>query len=80
MLISIYVLLVLYTIIIYLSRVLFLCVCVTIAERSGFSLCFSNQTYQGDETEAVTLLNYISSGILWRIFPKLEFSRGFLFI
>ena len=27
---------------------------------------------------AVALLNYISSGILWRIFPKLESSRGFL--
>ena len=27
---------------------------------------------------AVALLNYISSGILWRIFPKLEFLRGFL--
>ncbi len=29
---------------------------------------------------AVALLNYISSGILWRIFSKLEFSRGFLYI
>jgi hypothetical protein len=28
----------------------------------------------------VALLNYISFGILERIFPKLEFSRGFLYI
>ncbi len=26
---------------------------------------------------AVALSNYISGGILWRIFAKLEFSRGF---
>ncbi len=29
---------------------------------------------------AVDLLNYISSGLLWRIFSKLEFSRSFLYI
>ncbi len=30
---------------------------------------------------AVALLNYISSGVLWRIFsPNLNFSRGFLYI
>jgi hypothetical protein len=28
---------------------------------------------------AVALLNYISSVILWRIFAKLEFSRGILY-
>ncbi len=27
---------------------------------------------------AAALLNYISSGILWRIYAKLDFSRGFL--
>ncbi len=29
---------------------------------------------------AVALLNYISCGILWWIFSKLEFSRGFLYV
>jgi hypothetical protein len=29
---------------------------------------------------AFPLLNYISCGILWRIFAKLEFSRGVLYI
>ncbi len=29
------------------------CVCVTIAERSGYSLCFSDQTDQGDKTEGL---------------------------
>jgi hypothetical protein len=29
---------------------------------------------------AVTLLNFISCGILWRIFPKLKYLQGFLYV
>jgi hypothetical protein len=31
------------------------CVCITIAERSGYSLCFSDQTEQGDKTEGLEM-------------------------